>query len=351
MLLPETIRQHDSSRFEFHVLYFLPWKNQLVQTLEQTGARVTCFAASNNIQLLLRAWKIKRYIKQHQIDLMHAHLPWAGFVARLVHRMTKVPLLYTEHNKQERYHVVTRWLNRITFNWQSMAIAVSSDVAESIQINIQPAVPVKRVLNGVNVDLFQRNKEEGNGVRAKLGIESDAIVVGVVAVFRFQKRLKEWLEIFHQAALQEPKLVAIIIGDGPLKTEIVQRAKDLNLEERVHFTGLLAEVRPWFSAMDVFMMSSIFEGLPIAMLEAMSMECAIVTTNAGGIKEVIRHEVDGLVVPVEQWEKLSGFLIRLTQDKNRRAELGVAARSRVTQAFGMHRMVDELGQLYHQSVT
>jgi glycosyltransferase involved in cell wall biosynthesis len=350
MLLPETIRLHDRERFEFHVIYFLPWKNQLVQTLEQTGACVTCFSANNNIQLLFRAGKIIQYVKRHQISLIHAHLPWAGFVSRLVHGLTKVPLLYTEHNKQERYHFLTRWLNRITFNWQSMAIAVSGDVAESIQKNIQPVVPVKRILNGVNVDLFQRNKEDGAEVRSSLGIDTDAIVVGTVAVFRFQKRLIEWLEIFHKAATHEPKLIGIIVGDGPLKPEIVQRVKEFKLEGRVHLAGLQTEVRPWFSAMDIFMMSSIFEGLPIALLEAMSMACAIATTDAGGIKEVIRHEVDGLMVPVDQWKSLSDLLTTLANDDERRRMLGTAARARVIQTFGMDRMVESLERLYHESL-
>jgi glycosyltransferase involved in cell wall biosynthesis len=350
MLLPETIRLHDRERFEFHVIYFLPWKDQLVQTLEQTGAKVTCLSASNNILLLLKAGKIRRYIKEHQIDIVHAHLPWAGFVMRLVHRISKVSLLYTEHNKQERYHFLTRWLNSFTFNWQSTAIAVSSDVAESIQKNIRPAIPVKLVLNGVNVELFQRSLADGERIRASLGINQDAILVGTVAVFRFQKRLKEWLEIFQVAAEREPRLVGIIVGDGPLKAEITQHLKALKLEGRVFFAGLQTEVRPWLSAMDIFMMSSIFEGLPIAMLEAMSMECAIVTTDAGGIKEVIRHEVDGLMVPVEQWKDLSDCLTSLTKDDARRRMLGTAARERVIQSFGMTRMVGELQQLYENHV-
>jgi glycosyltransferase involved in cell wall biosynthesis len=349
MLLPETMRLHDPARFEFHVIYFLPWKNQLVQTLEQTGAKVTCLSASNNILLLSKAGKIRRYIKEHQIDIVHAHLPWAGFVARLVYRFTKVPLLYTEHNKQERYHFLTRWLNRITFNWQSLAIAVSGDVAESIQKNIQPTIPVKLILNGVNTELFQRNAEDGARIRATLSINVDAIVVGTVAVFRFQKRLKEWLEIFQKVADRDPRLVGIVVGDGPLKAEILQHLKDLKLEGRVFFPGLQTEVRPWFSAMDIFMMSSIFEGLPIAMLEAMSMECAIVTTNAGGIKEVIRHEADGLMVPAENWQQLSEHLVALTRDTDERKNLGAAARARVIQSFGLNRMVDELERLYRES--
>jgi hypothetical protein len=111
MLLPETITLHDKQRFSFEVVYFLPWKNQVVSLIEATGTPVTCMPAGNNIQLMLQAGRLIRYIRQHRIDIIHCHLPWAGFLGRYVHLRTGVPVVYTEHNKQERYHGITRTLN------------------------------------------------------------------------------------------------------------------------------------------------------------------------------------------------------------------------------------------------
>ncbi|WP_222933028.1 glycosyltransferase, partial [Fulvivirga aurantia] len=79
---------------------------------------------------------VKKYIKKHNIQLIHAHLPWAGFLARVIHRHIRIPVIYTEHNKQERYHRITFWLNKLTFGWQNMAVAVSNDVEVSIRKNI-----------------------------------------------------------------------------------------------------------------------------------------------------------------------------------------------------------------------
>ena len=130
MLLPETLKAHHQEQFEFHYLYFLPWKNQLVEAIEKAGGKVTCFPANNNIELLLQYPKIIRYCKVHQIQLIHAHLPWAGFVSRLVHKKTRIPLFYTEHNLQERYHFITKLFNKLSFTWQSMGIGVSEDVTQ-----------------------------------------------------------------------------------------------------------------------------------------------------------------------------------------------------------------------------
>ncbi len=346
MLLPETLKLHDQSRFEFHYIYFLPWKNQLVEAIEKQGGVVRCLSAANNLMIILKTIEIIRFVKRNQIQLIHCHLPWAGIVGRLVYKLTKVPVIYTEHNKQERYHRLTRWMNKLTFNWQQLAVAVSGDVAASINKNIAPVIPVRTILNGVNTDAFIREPQTGLQLRKELGIPEDAVVMGTVAVFRFQKRLVEWLEVFAVVAKENPNVYGILIGDGPLREEIVTRRAELGLTEKVIMPGLQTDVKPWYSAMDVFMMTSVFEGLPIALLEAMSMTCAIATTDAGGIKEVIRNEEDGLLVRVEEWRQLSGAVRILIEDKDLRYRLTISARKRVEEHFSLKRMVGELEEVY-----
>jgi glycosyltransferase involved in cell wall biosynthesis len=346
MLLPETLKLHNQSRFEFHYIYFLPWKDQMVKSLEENGGTVTCIRATNNLQIITKSGKIVKYILENNIQLIHCHLPWAGFLGRIVHRRLKIPVIYTEHNKQERYHLLTRLLNRFTYNWQTGVIAVSNDVLMSIQKQIRIKIPVYEILNGVNTDYFQRDKNSAMAIRQQLNIPDDAFIVGTIAVFRFQKRLKEWLEVFAAILKDHPQVYAIVVGDGQLKEEIVQQVRDLKLEKRLILPGLQTDVKPWLSSMDVFMISSIFEGLPVALLEAMSMQCAIVTTDAGGIKEVIQHDKNGLMVSVDNWRNLKKELIRLFEDTELRKSLGQAARARVIEAFGMIRMVKELEELY-----
>src|SRR5688572_30725785 len=77
-LLTETLKLHNQDRFEFHYIYFLPWKNQLAESLALQGGKVTCIPANNNIQVILKVGSIVRYVKAHNIQVIHAHLPWAG---------------------------------------------------------------------------------------------------------------------------------------------------------------------------------------------------------------------------------------------------------------------------------
>lgn len=347
MLLPETLKQHHQDQFEFHYIYFLPWKNQLVESIENAGGKVTCFSAKNNVQLILQFSNIVKYCKENQIQLIHAHLPWAGFLSRLVYKLIKIPVIYTEHNLQERYHFITKYINKWTFNFQTLAIGVSNDVTLSIQKNIQPSIACKTVLNGVNTQSFVRkNGEDRMTIRKQFGIPENAIVVGTVAVFRFQKRLDKWMEIMKIAIDKNPNIYGIVIGAGVLEEEIKAKYSELNLESKVFFAGLQSQVKPYYEAMDIFMMCSSFEGLPIALLEAMSMNCAIVSTNAGGIKEVIRNEIDGLMVDVDDWQQLSTSILELAKNPAKRTHLQSKARNRVEASFSLEVMIQELETLY-----
>jgi len=346
MLLPETLKLHDQSRFEFHYIYFLPWKDQLVKDIENAGGKVTCLPAKNNLSILKQVGNIIKYVREHQIDLIHAHLPWAGFVSRFVHRKTGISVVYSEHNMQERYHFATKYLNKFTYNWQSLALGVSQDVTDSIQKNINPKIPVKTLLNGVNTEDFQRDESEGKQLRKQLNIPQDAIVIGNVAVFRFQKRLMEWIQVMKQIIDKNPNVYGLLVGAGPLEKEIKAQLSGFGLQNKILIPGLQTDVKPYFNAMDIFMMSSSFEGLPIALLEAMSMSCAIVTTDAGGIKEVIRHEQDGLLCPVDDWKKLSGLLQKLINDSKLLKTYQQNARKRVVESFSLNTMVHQLEKVY-----
>jgi glycosyltransferase involved in cell wall biosynthesis len=295
---------------------------------------------------MLQSRKLVDYIRENKIQLVHCHLPWAGFVVRFIFKRTGIPVIYTEHNKQERYHWVTRYINKFTFNRQTKVIAVSNDVAESIEKNIHPKIEVQTILNGVDTRHFKRNIEAGNKLRQSLAVPEGTIVLGTIAVFRFQKRLKEWVDLFKILLEKYPNIVGCIVGDGPLKEEIKLHIRQSGLEEKIIMPGLQTDVLPWLSAMDIFVMTSEFEGLPIALLEAMSMECAVVCTNAGGIRELIRDKEDGFLAPVENWKELEKPLSHLITDPAEIAKWGARARQRIETAFSMQTMVQQTEKLY-----
>ena len=346
VLLEETLKLHDTDNFEFHYIYFLPWKNSMVEGLKRAGGKVVNFPAKNNIYILLQVRKIIAYVRKNNIELIHCHLPWAGFVGRFVHRVTGLPTVYTEHNIQDRYHFITRLINKITFNWQTTVVAVSNDVANSIHNKIKPKIPIITILNGVNTDFYIRNQLLRMSKRKELGIAENDILVGTIAVFRFQKRLKEWIDVLKIVTQKFPNVKGCIVGDGLLKTEIMNHLKSHQMEDKIFFPGVQTDVMPWLSAMDIFMMTSSFEGLPIALLEAMSMECAIAVTNAGGIKDVIRDRKDGFLKDVDQWKELAESIENLVVHPDQIKFYGNNARNRVIENFSMSAMVNQIEAFY-----
>lgn len=347
-LLPETLTLHDQERFEFHYIYFLPWKYQMVEDIRREGGIVTCFPAKNNIEIMLQVRKIAAYVKQHKIRLIHCHLPWAGIVGRVVGKLCKVPVVYTEHNTWDHYHKLTYHLNKISFGNQQQVIAVSNDVARSIKTHYgKSRPPVKVVSNGINTDKFSRHTHLDRDIRKELGISADTVVIGIACVFRPQKRLLVWLDIAAMINKNHPNTFFIIVGDGPMKEEVHQKAKELRLTQNLHFAGLQFDIRPYTKALDIFMMSSEFEGMPIALLEAMSMECLPACTAVGGIPELIEDNVNGILVDGKEPLKLAEELSPYINYPERIRSLGQAARRTVTERFGMDDMVTKLEGIYN----
>ena len=348
-LLPETLAKHDQERFQFHYIYFLPWKDQMVKQIKEGGGRVSCFEAHNNFQIFRKVGQIAAYVKEHNIQLIHCHLPWAGIVGRLVGKKTGVPVIYTEHNKWERYHKFTYLLNKLSFSAQDRVIAVSEDVAQSIKNHYKKPNPkIQVVLNGINTEKFSKTWSSQKDIRNELRIPESAIVIGLVCVFRVQKRLHHWLEVAKRLHDQNSTLHFIVAGDGPLKEEVHAKAAQIQMQHYVHFVGLQTEIRPYLKAMDIFMMSSEFEGLPIALLEAMSMECMPACTAAGGIPELVKNNENGVLVPVEKPMELVNALTPLLNNPRKIKELGKAARNTVETSFSMQQMVTHIETIYTQ---
>lgn len=349
MLLPETLRVHDRNRFEMAYAYFVPEKDQMARALREQGVEVRCFSARHPGKLLLQSPEIARYARNWGADLIHCHLPLAGVAGRIAGKIAGVPVMYTEHNKQERYHPLTRRLNLATMGWNERVLAVSDNVQESL-LNHWPRHnhKIKLLLNGVNTQRFNPKDYPQAEARERLGIPIGVPIVGTVCVFRVQKRLHLWLQLAKQMHDVYPQVHFVIVGDGPEEARLKQLAHDYGLSAHTHFPGRLEEVRPWFAAMDLYLMTSEFEGLPIAMLEAMSMTLPVVSTTAGGIGEVVRPGKEGHLASVEDSPALLPHLLQLLENPARRQAMGQAARQRVIEAFSIERMAQDLEQIYEE---
>ncbi|MDX5338277.1 MAG: glycosyltransferase [Cyclobacteriaceae bacterium] len=351
-LIPETAQVHDQSRFEFHCLYFYYQEQNIVDELEAAGIQVHLIP-SGNLGLFFQVQKVRDFVRENNFDILHAHLPWAGILARFVGQKLKIPIVYTEHNTWERYNKVSYWGNRLTFKNQDVAIAVSNEVALSMQLNSiwDPykrggRLKVKVVQNGVNTEVFRKRGEKKPAFKKRLGIPENSPVIGKVAVFRSQKRLWLWVEIAIRILKKYPNVHFLLVGDGEWKSRILRQIVDSGFKANFHLVGVQKEVIPYLNLMDIYLSSSEFEGLPIAMLEAMACEVPVVATRAGGIGEVIQHGKQGFLTEIDTWEELELYCENLILDPELREKMGKASRAQVIENFSMKKMVQALEKIY-----
>jgi glycosyltransferase involved in cell wall biosynthesis len=351
ILLEDGLRYSDRTHFTYGYGYFVPGKDALVSSLTAQGADVVCFSCRSPASMFLSVRRVARLLKQSNVDLLHCHLPLGGIIGRLAARIAGIPVIYTEHNVWERYHPVTRRVNLLTWKWQDAVIAVSQAIQRSIQAHVGNHVPVKVIHNGIDVDSFRFSPEARARVRAEIGIHPNAPVVGTVAVFRRQKRLDDWLRAAKIIKTRFPDTHFILVGDGPMKRELESRCASLGMTNSVHFIGYQTEVSRFLCPMDVFMNSSIFEGLPLAIAEAAAAGLPVVATAVGGVPEIVLNEQTGYLVPARQPEALAERVGRILSNPDLGKEFGRKGCQFVEKNFSIQRMIREMEELYTEVLT
>ncbi len=363
-LLIDSLPFLNREQFDYHVGYLLPWKHFLVPELEAAGIPVHCLGGPSGaggdvnqqrigswaaVTLLPRALRrLMALQRRERFDLIQADLPIAGILARLMGRWAAVPVVYTEHNLQERYHSLTRWANAATYGWNRRVLAVSAEVARSIERSgLLLSTRVVTVPNGVPVELVRSEAAAQSAVRAELNIPNEHLVVGTVAVFRSQKRLDDWLQVAARVAARRRDVTFLLVGGGPLEAVIQTQIAALGLAHRVRTPGFRPDGRRLMSLMDVYLMTSEFEGLPIALLEAMTLGKPVVSTSVGGIPEVLKAG-PGLLAPAGAIDRLSDCVLQLLDDAPLRARMGRMGADRVESKHHVRCRVKAIENLYDE---
>jgi glycosyltransferase involved in cell wall biosynthesis len=322
-LLVSAAERLDRSCFELEVAYVLPWKDALVPDLERLSVPVHCLGGSPAGD---ERWspRLRRLVQQGRFDLVHTHMPYVAVGARTMLRRP-LPIVHTEHNTWETYRSATRWANRLTYSRNAAVIAVSHAVASSIRrVPLVPAWPPVRVIHhGAELSSTCPTTPEARArARVRLGISPGALVVGSVGNFTPKKNHQTLLEATARIAAQHGKLRLVLVGSGPLELALQDSARSLGLMNRVVFAGSRDDVPELLPAFDVFALSSKYEGLPIALLEAMAAGVPCVATAVGGVPEVVTDGEEGLLVPAGDPAALADALSALADSAALRSGAG-----------------------------
>ena len=272
--------------------------------------------------------QLRRIVRDRQIDIVHAHEHKTDLLALMLARAHNIVPLATAHGwsgtsfKEGLYYFVDRRL----LPRYPMVIAVSEPIRQTIlKRGAQPG-RVRRIPNGIDHLDFRRDPAVRGRVRSALGIAEDAVLIGGVGRLEPVKRF----DVLLSALARLPnRPLAMLVGDGTERDQLSARAASLGVADRLRLTGHREDARDLHQALDVYVQSSDSEGIPNAVLEAMALETPVVATDVGGTREVIAHEVDGLLTPRRDPDALAGAIARTLSDRRATTTRVAAARARI----------------------
>ena len=296
--------------------------------------------------------RVRDLLKEEAVDLVHAHGTRASSNTLWAARSLKIPFIYTIHgwsfhNDQpglvRRLRILgERWIT----SRSSMNIAVSASNRQSGLEHI-PGLEAVVINNGIDQQKFSPAREFKN-IRAELGIPADAMLVLFIARFTSHKQPLALIRAFREALSSLPSLHLLMVGDGDEKAEGLQLVKDYGLEDKISFQAFRQDVPDVLAAADIFVLPSLWEGLPIGLLEAMAMGKAIIATRVDGTIEVVEPEVNGLLVEPGDKAALAAALVRLGKDETLRHSLRQRAVSTVQEQFNAANMTNKIELLYNK---
>ena len=301
------------------------------------------------------AGRARKLLRRHEVSLLHAHQYTPFFYSAVGRGLGGPPIIFTEHG---RHYPDCRKIRRVLANRfllrpRDRVTAVGQFVKQTLVDN--EGIPAKRIeviYNGIDPAPFaDANCEETRkSVRIELGIDPEQAVALQVARFHPVKDHALSLRAFANAARENPQAVLLLAGDGEEFQEAESTAAALGIDGRVRFLGVRTDVPRLMAAADLFVLSSLSEGVSLTLLEAMAAALPIIATEVGGNGEVVVHGETGLLSPRGDGDALAANLAFLFRDPRRRDAMGRAGRARLLTKFTQQRMHDQYAALYDQMV-
>jgi len=342
------VKHIDKNRFEPVVLSFTD--GQMIDELNNTG--IENFVIPSNKAFDFSTWKqVRTLMQQEQIDLVHIHGTRATSNVYWAAKKLKLPVVYTIHGwsfHDDQSAVIKK--TRIFFeNWITKKtdcnISVSSSNQKTGKENIS-GFKSEVIYNGIDLEKFDPESSERKNIRHKLNIPEDAIVMSFIGRITLQKDPVTLIKAFKQIAGVQPKAVLLIVGDGDMKEEAIQLAKELAIENKIIFENFRTDVADILFSSDIYCLPSLWEGFPIGLLEAMAMSKPVIATKVDGSIEIIEHNQNGMLINAQSVQELAEAMNSLISNKDIRIQLGKQARNTIVKDFDVCKMTTKIENVY-----
>lgn len=341
-----TLKNYDRMKLNPLVCSLLD-KGEIGKEIEDAGIEVFSLNKLKHRFDLTIVKDIYSLIKKRNIKIVRTHQYHANLYGRLAALLAKTPCIvasvhnvYTIDRKLHR-----RMINRFLARFTDKVVAVSEIVKKDIlKYDGLRKDKVTVIYNGIDTDRLLN--KDSNVIRSEFNISSDVPVTGTIGRLTFQKGQKYLIEAVSIIKEKFPKIMLLIVGDGPMKDELQNYAKALGLNEHVIFTGSRRDIPALLAAMDIFVLPSLWEGLPNALLEAMASGKPIIATDIPPVREAINFEKEGILVPARNSSAIASSIEFLLVNKTFAVIFGNNAQERAYSDFNITTTVDKYTNLY-----
>ena len=319
----------------------------LVEELRGANVPVIELGVRSKLDLSI-GWRLFQFWRQDPPDLIHTHLYHAGILGRVIARTLSLgPVIVHQQGPERARSPFRTLLDRFTSAWVDQYLTTCQAVAQILQQREKiPAEKILVIYNGISKDqTFSDTKPaEWPIPPGRKGV----VCVGRLSSEKGQAVLIEALSLLKEKS-QMP--FTVFLGDGPLRSEFEMRCKDLKLDGDVFFAGVRRDIREWLPHFDLFVLSSDWEGVSLALLEAMSAGLPVIATAVGGTPEIVLDEDSGILIPPRDPGSLAESINRLCSDQELMDRLAQSGRQRIADHFTIEETVRQFDLDYRSLLT
>jgi glycosyltransferase involved in cell wall biosynthesis len=307
---------------------------------------------------LLAFWKLYQLIRKEKPDIVHTHTAKAGTLGRLAARLSGVPvIIHTFHGnifegyfnslKSRFFLIVERALSRIS----TKIIAISeSQKKELLKFRIGNPRKIARIPLGLELEPFLKAEQKKGAFRKELGVEDDIPLIGIVARLVPIKGHSYFFEAAKLVSQDFPSARFIVVGDGELKNGLVNLVKDLGIKDKIIFCGFRNDLAKIYADLDIVVLSSLNEGLPVSIIESLAAQKPVVATDVGGVRDLVEHGVTGILVPKQDSKSLARGILYLLKNPQECIIFGENGKKTVNPAYNITNLFSGITELYENLV-
>ena len=286
-------------------------------------------------------------IRKSRPQVLHTHGYRSDILGLLAAKLIGIPIVSTVHGwtSATRRLRAYEWFHKRCLQYFDMVIAVSEEIrTRLLEAGVSPG-KIVTLKNAIDVGAFSEH-QDGSSFRRELGLTPGTRVIGTVGRLSVEKGLDYFLKAGAQIIARDPSVKLLVVGEGPQRRELVALAQALGISASVIFCGHRRDVDRIYPAVDLFILPSLTEGIPLALLEAMACSRPIIASKIGGIPEVIQDGVTGLLVPPKDVAQLTEKIWNLLRCPEVGVELGMRARKCVERQFDVQRWIKKIEAIY-----